>query len=113
MVEIISTDDGRLKLKEALEQIAPITKLIAPFGINDAWIINLFDKDIKKITKGDSNNEHRKIAIGKNGAIFGSWNFSEGARLFKHELIAICKKDSKEYNKLNVMFDRLWRRING
>ena len=113
MVEIISTDDGRHKLKEALEQIAPITKLIAPFGINDTWIINLFDENIKKITKGSSNNEHRKVAIGKNGAIFGSWNFSEGSRLFKHELIAICEKGSKEYNKLNEMFDRIWMRTNG
>ena len=115
MVKIITTDEvkgqgGRFTLKEALQKIAPITKLIAPFGVQNE-IREYLDKNAKIITKDTSSKEHRKIAIGKKGAIFDSWNFTEGARLYSHELIAICNKDSKEYITLNDIFDKVYFRI--
>lgn len=59
-----------------------------------------------------NNKVHSKIAIGKKGVLFGSWNFSQQSTLMMHEIVTMVRKedDITTWQILNNYFETLWAR---
>ena len=71
-----------------------------PFDIPDKWQVRL------------NNKIHAKIAIGSNGFIIGSWNFSENSTQNMHESVLRVNFESapKLQQELSDFFEKLWER---
>lgn len=71
-----------------------------PFDIPDKWAVKL------------NNKIHAKLAIGVNGFIIGSWNFSDNSTYNMHE--SVLKVDYETAPKLQKeladYFEKLWER---
>lgn len=71
-----------------------------PFDIPEKWEVRL------------NNKIHAKIAIGINGFIIGSWNFSDNSTFTMHE--SVLKVDYETAPKLQQelasFFEKLWER---
>ena len=101
----------------SLQSIEPIM-IIAPFGINTEFETT---EKVKAITSADglqtnffrktnlevrqNNTIHAKLAIGKHGALFGSWNLS-GSK--NHELVMACDTAHPIYKGLIEFFNEAW-----
>ena len=59
-----------------------------------------------------NNKIHSKLAIGKEGIIIGSWNFSDNSTQNMHELIIVFEKTDSCWDNVwkesNKYFDKMW-----
>jgi hypothetical protein len=97
------------------------TKLVAPFGFfweiisNEKMLVITTKKYIdcfnpKNFEIKTYENCHAKLAIGTEGAMFGSWNWSlTHETSSKHaELVVFVSPDEPLFSELNLFFAILW-----
>lgn len=123
-LKIITTEDGRGLIRNAIMEITQPTKIIAPFGYSPRFPISFLTKIIMQHPQYNpqnigvakySNKIHLKLILGmiKNGspiAVMGSCNFTENSITNMHEILIITTR-SEDITKLEALFDRIWDRL--
>ena len=119
--KIISSEDGRFEIKNAIMSINTPLKIIAPYGYSfktnpNTKIIMTHPNHNRTFAQAKySNKIHIKLIIGVqdniDAAIFGSCNFTSNSVHNMHEIIIITTK-KEDIDKLNSIFDKIWSRIN-
>lgn len=128
MYEIALIGENRVGMIKAFERIKP-TKILT-FSLMEFSNQEIYDKNIcvimppnawkkqkiksKNWSVKTNSKQHSKIAIGSNGLIVGSWNFSGNSTSNLHETIIVFEgkefTNSQVWFDANKRFDMLWDR---
>jgi len=121
--EIITTEDGRGKIREKANQ-QPIAQAITPYGLDpkiqtpQKQIVKQKENATKHSISKENNSVHAKLLLTKDYAIIGSSNFTQNSINKEHEFIEVIDRNChpEKHKKLRQFFEQIWRRstkING